>query len=321
MQLSTWLGSSEKLNIVLSSSLSSSSIVNINLAPDVKRIQDKIKSESTFYQKLTSYELQTTKSLVSGDDIPVKGFNDHLPEITNPVIKQARDKALAKINSILATVSKFKEAELDNNDDIVCPYEQTKAKYLGRNYIPPTINQLSYPKEFSIEKALPSTAAINAHYYNVMLTHMHCMSTEAVDTSFPGITSENIGNAFAVPVTTNKGTTYVINEKKLADHLEFAEIVRNLPMQEIIDNPKEIAYKLIHRFIQINSDVDVSKDLPFLVTQPTIPSLDPIPQPEIEPLPSPRANPLPIEHPALKYIIQPNYFSGKPQIQTQELSK
>jgi len=319
MQLATWSSAPEKLNIVLSPSLSGNSAVNITLAPAVIDIQHKIKSESTFYQKLTSYELPTTKSLVASDNIPIKGFNDHLPEYTNPAIKQARDAALSKINSILAKVNKFKEQTKE--DDIACPYEQTKARYLGRNYTPPTIDQLSYPKEFSIEKALPSTAAINAHYYNVMLTHMHYMSAEAMDTGFPGITSENIGNAFAVPVTTNNGTTYVVNEKKLAAHLEFAEIVRNLPMQQIMDNPKEIAYKLIHKFIEINSDVDISKDLPFYVNQPILPSLEPIPQPEIEPLPSPRADPLPIEHPALKYIMQPNYFSGKPQTQGQTLPK
>ena len=150
---------------------------------------------------------------------------------------------------------------------------------------------------------------------------MHYMSTEAVDTSFAGITSENIGNVFAEPVTTKKGTTYVLNKKKFADHLEFAEIVRSIPMQQIIDNPKEIAYKLIHKFIQINSDIDVSKNLPFSVNQYNVPSLEPIPQPELEPVTSPRTEPLPVEHPALNYIIQPNFFPQKSEISNQKASQ
>lgn len=315
MQLATWLKSPEKLNIILSPSLSGNNSVKINLAPAVKELESKIKNESTFYQKPGLYELQTTKSLVSSDNITIKGFNDHLPEFAPPAIKEARDKALSKINSLLAKVSKVKEKYIQEDEDITCPYEQTKAKFLGKDYTPPSIEDLTYPEDFSIEKALSVIASINAHYYNVMLTQAHYMSAEAIDTNFPGITSENIGNAFSVPFITENGTTHILNKKKVADHIEFAEIVRSIPMQQMIDEPKEVAFKLIHRFIQINSDIDMTKDLPFSVTPFEVPSMEPIPEPQIDPMPSPRKNPLPIDHPSLQYITQPNFFSSavKPQ--------
>ena len=312
MQLTPWQNVFGNLNIVLSPSLSSNSSVKIGIAPSVKEVESKIKNQSTFHQRLTSYELETTKALVSGDNIPIKGFNDHLPEYTNPAIKQARDTAISKINSLLAKINKIKD-EVEQ-EDTPCPYEQTKQKFLGKNYVPPDISTLKYPETFSLEKALPATIAINAHYYNVMLTHMHYMSAEALDTGYPGITSENLGNAFATPSITKTGVTFNLNKKKLADHIEFAEIIRSLPLQEIIDNPKEVAYKLIHKFIEINSDVDLTKDLPFSMEPFSIPSLEPISQPFVEPLQSPRQEPLPFSNPLLQYIAQPNYFT-KPSIE------
>jgi hypothetical protein len=308
MQLMSWLNPKKNNSITLSSSLTGNGLAKINIAPEIKEVENQIRNQSTFYQKLTSYKLESTQELVKDDNIPVKGFNDSLPAISNPAIEGARNKALSKIDKILAKINKFKE-EI-SEEEHPCPYEQLKIKYLGKNYVVPSIDSLSYPENFTPEKALPSTAAINASYYNIMLTHLHTMSAEAIDTSFPGITSENVGNAFAVPHETEKGIVYKINEKKLANHLEFAEIVRNIPLQQLIDNPQEISFKLIQRFIEINSDVDMTADLPFTVSEVTLPSIESIPQPQVEPQQSPRTEPLPFNHPALQYIAQPNYFSS-----------
>lgn len=317
------LSGPDNSSVVISPSFIEANSLKICISPTVNKIQEKIKSQDTFYQTLTSYSLPSLASLVSSDNIPVKGFNSHLPEVVTPAIKDARDKALSKINSLLSKVNKFKETlKNPEEEEIICPYEQTKRKYLGPNYVPPSIADLSYPEDFSLEKALPATAAINASCYNIMLSHLNDMSSEAMDTGFPGITSENIGNGFAVLSATNEGNRYVLDEQRLKDHLEFAEIVKNIPVQEIMDNPKEVAFKLIHKFIEINSNLDLSKDLPFSVSPITIPSLEPIPQPQIEPQPAPRLSPLPIDRPELQYIAQPSFFSSylSPKKET-ELSK
>lgn len=299
----------ENNSIKLSQSFVEANSVKITLSPAVKEVQDKIKNQDSFFQTLSSYSLPNLASLVSADNIPVKGFNSHLPEAPTPIIKEVRDKALSKINSLLSKVNDIKDSlKLSKEEEeIVCPYEQTKLKYLGSNYQPLSIHDLSYPEDFSLEKALPATAAINANYYNVMLTHLHAMSAEAIDTSFPGITSENIGNGFAVLSATNEGNKYVIDNNKLASYLEFAELVRNIPLQDIIDNPREIAFKLIHKYMEINSDI-VSANLPYTNSPIFIPNLEPIPQPQIEPVQSPRSEPLPINRPELQYIAQPSIY-------------
>jgi hypothetical protein len=317
---SSLLTGPEKTSIVLSPSFVEANSVKICLSPAVKEIQEKIKKQDTFYQTLTSYSLPSLASLVSADNIPVKGFNTHLPEIVTPAIKEARDKALSKINSLLTKVNEIKESLRNpEEEEIICPYEQTKRQYLGPNYTPPSIASLSYPEDFSLEKALPATVAINASCYNIMLSHLHAMSSQAMDTGFPGMTAEHMGNGFAVLSSTSEGNKFVLDEKRLKDHLEFAEIVKSIPMQEIIDNPKEIAFKLIHRFIEINSGLDISKDLPFSMAPITIPSLEPIPQPQLEPQQVPRVNPLPIDRPELQYIAQPSFFAPKQNIESQPL--
>lgn len=302
-------------NITLSPSLSTVGSLSIVIAPAIKEAERKIKEQSTFFNTLTSYSIPTVESLVANDNVPVKGFNSHLPNQPNSLILEERNKALTKIQSLLAKVNELKNTIIAPEDDIICPYEQTKVKYLGVNYVAPSIEELSYPESFSIQEALPSTAAINANYYNIMLTQVGQMTAEAVDTGFPGITSENVGNAFAQISATNEGNKYIINAKKMADHIEFAEIVRSISMQQIIDDPKEIAYKLIHRFIEINSDIDLSKNLPYFTSPVTIPNFEPIPQPVLEPQQAPRTEQLPINHPALQYIAQPSYWQQTSQIQ------
>ena len=312
------LANIDKNSIVLSKSFIEANSVKICLSPAVKEIQDKIKKQDTFYQTLTSYSLPSLANLVSADNIPVKGFNTHLPEIVTPAIKEVRDKALSKINSLLTKVNEIKESLRNpEEEEIICPYEQTKRKYLGPNYTPPSIASLSYPEDFSLEKALPATVAINASCYNIMLSHLHVMSSQATDTGLTGITEEHIGNGFAVLSATSEGNKFVLDEKRLRDHLEFAEIVKSIPMQEIIDNPREIAFKLIHKFLEINSSLDISKDLPFSMAPITIPSLEPIPQPQLEPQQVPRVNPLPIDRPELQYIAQPSFFAPKQSIEKQ----
>ena len=67
-----------------------------------------------------------------------------------------------------------------------------------------------------------------------MTTQLQIMSAEAADTSFAGITSQNLGNAFAVLSTTANGQEYIIDRKKAAEHLEFIEIVNNVPTDYIL---------------------------------------------------------------------------------------
>lgn len=173
--------------------------------------------------------------------------------ITSPYILRDREEALLTINSLISSIheikQKFQEEWLSGP---VCPYERTLNEYLGPNFVCPTITDLDFPKNLTIERAVSSTISINHKYNDILLTHINLMSAEAANTSYPGITGYNLGHAFAVLSATAEGEHYVVDHQKMANHLEFAEIIRNMPVEDILENPFSVAYKLLGRYIEIN---------------------------------------------------------------------
>lgn len=173
----------------------------------------------------------------------------------NPLILADRNKALQTIQTLLSTVQTLKEKIHDTLlAGPICPYQQTLLEYLGPNYQCPAIQDIPYPKTFSTQVAITSIDVIANKYDDILLSQLSVMSAEAADTNFVGITSENLGHAFAVLSSTANGQEYVIDRVKTANHLEFAEIVRNIPVDYIIQNPLVVAHKLISRYIEINQN-------------------------------------------------------------------
>jgi hypothetical protein len=51
---------------------------------------------------------------------------------------------------------------------------------------------------------------------------------------------------------------FVIDHKKTADYLRFAEMVRNIPIKEIVTNPVETAQKVITQMIEVLSPLSTN---------------------------------------------------------------
>jgi hypothetical protein len=208
-----------------------------------------IRKSLTFYNRLTSYNLPTPRS-EDPQELP-----DELPEVVNPIVQADRDKALKKINEMLSTINTLKQDfQTKQEKEVVCPYEKTKIEYLGSNFIVPTIQDLTIPVNFCEKIAANSTLVIGRHYTDLMITKLQQMSAEAADPSFEGIKTQALGNAFSVLSATAQGEMWVEDRKKTAAHLEFAEIVRNIPIKDILEDPITIAKKLLTRFMEINSE-------------------------------------------------------------------
>ena len=171
----------------------------------------------------------------------------------HPLILADRELALQTIESILSAAQEIQQ-QLDAIifEGPICPYEKTLLEYLGPNFICPTVHDLALPQNFCPQESVKSLLMINKKYEDLMMTHVSIMSAEAADTSFPGITSENLGNAFSVLSATSAGEQYVIDREKTAQNLEFAELVRNLSVDDIVENPFEVAQKLVARYIEIH---------------------------------------------------------------------
>lgn len=215
-----------------------------------------VKERLSFFQTLTSYSLPTFAEELSADNITVKGFNDHLPPETNPLIQQDRSKAIEKINNLLTKVNKLKtEYKILDEAQPICPYEQTKIEYLGANYIVPSIHDLPQPVDFSTEIAVNSNLLINKQLHENMITQMQMMSAETANPAFSGSPSAVLGHAFTMLSATATGEQLVIDRHKTALHLEFAELVRNIPISYILENPLLVAQKIISRYTEINKDL------------------------------------------------------------------
>ncbi len=219
-----------------------------------------LRKSLTFYDRLTSYSLPKPSSFA----LPEEAQETlQLPEITHPFVAADRNKALETINSMLSSINALKQDfQTKKEQEIVCPYEKTKAEYLGTNYIVPTIHDLMVPANFTEKIAVHSALIIGKHYTDSMITKLQQMSAEAVDLSFAGIKTEALGNAFSVLSATANGKTWVEDRKKAAAHIEFAEIVRNIPVKDILDDPMTVAKKLLTRYMEINSDCLTNREEP-----------------------------------------------------------
>jgi hypothetical protein len=213
------------------------------------------RQEVVLYSNPETVQLSTKKvfSLV-----PTSTESDVSTELLispNPLILADRNKALQTIQTLLSTVQILKEKIQESMlSGPVCPYQQTLLEYLGPEYKCLAIQDIPYPKTFSTQVAISSINLIGNKYDDVLLSQMNVMSAEAADTNFVGVTSQNLGHAFAVLSSTSNGQEYVIDKVKTANHLEFAELIRNIPVDYIIQNPLVVAHKLISRYIEINQN-------------------------------------------------------------------
>lgn len=171
------------------------------------------------------------------------------------LIDQDRRQALIAIEQLL---NEAKSIQKQLTDTIVnaplCPYEKTLQEYLGSNFICPTIHDLELPKNFQYLDAIKFLDETSKKYENKLIEHVAVMSAEAMNPNIEGIASDNLGHAFSILSATEQGSCYVIDKQKTAHHLAFAEIVRNIPLEYIIENPVIVAQKLVNYYIAINLD-------------------------------------------------------------------
>lgn len=119
------------------------------------------------------------------------------------------------------------------------PYEYWRYKYLDPNKRPKTIFELDFPQTFSPTVATQQISAMSYEYDDVMMTQIQVLSSQESSV-------EPTLNIFA----TLSGDKFVVNESKMRKHIEFHEMVRTVPIDEIERNPVIVAYKLLDQFIK-----------------------------------------------------------------------
>jgi hypothetical protein len=177
-----------------------------------------------------------------------------VPLLRNLIIED-QEKAKLTIQTLLSSVNQTRSTLNSSlTSGPAHPYYKMLEEYLGKNYICPTIHDLALPTNFCPIQTTADLAKVSQKYTNLIFTQFHQITAEAFDTNFPGITSQHLGHAFATLSATTNGQEMVIDRSKVAKQLTFAEVVRGLPVDYIIQNPIEVAQKLLSQFVSIHKD-------------------------------------------------------------------
>lgn len=194
-------------------------------------------------------------SILSGADYYLDPENaeylsipEEVPElVTHPFLTQDREFAFSLLNELILSAVELNKQMLETLKGPACPYQRTLHEYLGPNHKYPTIAELPLPTTFSFPQINETISTFQNHVEETMSDHIDIMVKEAADTGFPGITSQNLANAFSVL----SGNEYVIDKNKLCKHLEFGEIVRNIPQDYIDNHPYLTSFKILSRYSEI----------------------------------------------------------------------
>lgn len=203
----------------------------------------------TVQQDLANYQnYSSSKQLSATADVEIDAKASHLKSL----LEIDKNKALSTISELVssanAITSSLKEALTSTPTH---PYEQLVHQYLGPNFICPSISDITIPVDFTPQKCLSDLEIITNNAKELQTSHIAILSAELFDTSFPGITSENLNNSFAVLSSTSTGERYVVDSNKLSEHLKFIETFKRIDTDYVVNNPIEVAKKMLAEFIRI----------------------------------------------------------------------
>ena len=188
----------------------------------------------------------SAEDMVNTGDFTMSGFQE--------MLMKDRAKAEKMIENLLTAADEIKKSQLSHRAATHAhPYYALLHQYLGTDYKIPKIQDLPFPENYDPRKYLKEIEKISTKLADEFQTQILKMSAEALDMSYPGITGENLGNAFGVlSADANGAQTYSLDTERLKNHLLLAEIFRSTPSEYFINNPMESAKKLIKFYVDIN---------------------------------------------------------------------
>lgn len=146
------------------------------------------------------------------------------------------------IQQLLSTTRQVKEKLLSSLSGIpVHPFERLKTQYLPEQTEPLSIEKCNRPSNFCIRTCSQQISSISVEFsteWNEQLTHLSsCEIVKEADIPC---------NAF-LSLSEN---TFVVDETRAAKHLQFVDMINNIPVHLYEQRPLEIAEILITQFIE-----------------------------------------------------------------------
>lgn len=195
------------------------------------------------YDPLTLRQDQTTYTQTSG--VPVQDFD--VSEFQKQ-LNQDRQKAKKMIDDLVAQARATKQEFLkEHADKPLHPYERMIHEYLGKDFKPRTIEEMPLEPGIDPLKVVAHITDLSRSLQEKSMKQVTAIVQQALDTTFPGITSEALGSAFGML----SGNEFIIDHKMTAKHLEFCENLRNISVDYVIAHPYEAAKRILSEFMRV----------------------------------------------------------------------
>jgi hypothetical protein len=145
------------------------------------------------------------------------------------------------LQHVLSTLQTAKHTLLEALSSLPAhPYEKYQKAYLDPNTLPLKLEDVCCPEDFSSTTCSKQICAISIELnedWNRQLCALSCCETLEEQS--------NLSNAF---MSLSEGK-FVVDRKRSADHLRFIEMVRNIPINLIEQQPYEVAKRLASQFV------------------------------------------------------------------------
>lgn len=142
------------------------------------------------------------------------------------------------------------------------PYQKLVHQYLGPDFKTPSVYDLPLPVNFCPVTSLQKLNDITDSIFKNTVTQFQHLTAGIgkIENDEERTMLEGLGHGFAVLSATSEGPKFVIDKEKTAKYIEFAETFRSIPIKEIVNNPVEIAQRVIARIIEIFEPTQVYQE-------------------------------------------------------------
>lgn len=162
-------------------------------------------------------------------------------------LEKDKQKAKELIQSLVEAAKATKqEFAKELNSKPIHPYERMIQEYLGKNFKPTPIEDIAIEPDLDLIQVLAKITELSRKLHEKAMLQVRKMTEQALDTTFPGITSEALGTAFA----TLSGDEFVVDHEMMKRHLQFVETIRAFPVDYVVKYPYESAKKLVSEFLR-----------------------------------------------------------------------
>lgn len=198
---------------------------------------------------LNEYQIATQDAQTTFTNQTSADYNAYNFSGFQKILEQDKQKAKEIIDNVVAMARATKQEFMKElMDRPIHPYEQMIHDYLGKNFKPKSIEEMVIEEDLNPLLVLAEITELSKKLQEKAMLQVRQIVSQAMNTSFPGITSDALGTAFAKL----SGEEFQIDHEMTKRHLEFVENVRAISVDYVVSHPYEAAKKILSEFKRCN---------------------------------------------------------------------